>query len=75
MNRRIEIQPEPRGMARIETFVGSRLTGMSEVLPLAAARLRAKQMVGDGRVVDHTETEFAPVTNKRVSFDLSRFRP
>jgi hypothetical protein len=52
MSRRIEIQPEPRGMARIETFVGSQLTGISEVMPLVAARLRAETM-GD-IVVDHT---------------------
>lgn len=52
MSRRIEIQPEPRGMARIETFVGSRLTGISEVMPVAAARLQAETM--GGTVVDHT---------------------
>lgn len=55
MSRRIEIQPEPRGMARVETFVGSRLTGISEVMPLAAARRRAEVMAGARfPVVDHT---------------------
>jgi hypothetical protein len=69
MSRRIEIQPEPRGMARVETFVGSRLTGMSETLPLAAARSRAESMAGlRAVIVDHTATQFAPVTNRPVSF-------
>jgi hypothetical protein len=69
MSRRIEIQPEPRGMARVETFVGSRLTGMSEPLPVEAARLRAETIAGAGaEIVDHTVTQFAPVTNRPVSF-------
>lgn len=69
MSRRIEIQPEPRGMARIETFVDSKLTGVSEALPLAAARLRAESMAGArSAIVDHTLTEFAPHPNKPVPF-------
>lgn len=76
MSRRVEIQPEPRGMAHIETFVGHRLTGVSGALPLAAARLRAEELAGSsGSVVDHTVTEFAPVTNRPVRFDLGRFQP
>lgn len=55
MSRRIEIQPAPNGMARVETFVGSRLTGMSEAMPLGAARLRAETLAGSaGTIVDHT---------------------
>lgn len=69
MNRRIEIQPAPRGMARVETFVGTWRTGMSETMPLAAARLRAESMAGAATViVDHTATQFAPVTNRPVRF-------
>lgn len=69
MSRRIEIQPEPRGMARVETFIGRRLTGISEAMPLAAARERAEALAGTRAViVDHTTTEFALVTNQPVRF-------
>lgn len=69
MSRRVEIQPAPRGMARIETFVGRQLTSVSEAMPVAAARLRAESLAGARFViVDHTRTEPAPVTNRPVPF-------
>lgn len=70
MSRRIEIQPAPHRMARVEMWLGNRCTSMSGALPLEAARLRAETLAGaTAEIVDHTEYEFAPVNNKRnVSF-------
>lgn len=59
MSRRVEIQPAPRGLARVETFIEGRLTGVSESMSVIAARQRAGAIGGD--LVDHTLTPIRPL--------------
>jgi hypothetical protein len=55
MTRHVEIVRAPigRGMAVIETYVDDCRTGISEVFPLEAARVRASAMRA-AQVIDHT---------------------
>lgn len=65
MSRRIEIHLAPHRMARVETWIDNRCTGMTEALPLEAARFRAEFLAGaTADIVDHTEHELERLVHR-----------
>lgn len=58
MTRRIEIQPAPHRMARVETWLDGRCTGISHAMSYTSALVQAETMAGSTvEIVDHTPWE------------------